>query len=207
MLCSQFKGGTGTSSRSVPGDAGKGDYTVGVIVQTNYGLKQDLQIGGVPIGRLLIKEEQEKAPAHPQNDGQGGSILVYIITDAPVLPHQLQRMAQRAGAGISAVTKHGIGLNPSGDIFLALSTANIPQQNLSGTQRRWDGPAQTNHVEAVRDQGINGLFYAVAEATEEAILNSMVAARDGMTGWNGQRIEGLPIEKVRSLLEKHLVVV
>ena len=207
MLCHQFKGGTGTASRMVPSDTSHDEHTVGVIVQTNYGLKQDLQIGGVPIGKLLLREkEQEATQTQQSNDGQGGSILVYIITDAPVLPHQLNRMAQRATGGISAVTRHGIGLNPSGDIFLALSTANVPTQNLEGKQRQWYGPVQTNQVETVRDQSINGLFYAVAEATEEAILNSMVGARDGMKGWRGSNIEAFPVEKVKALLEKHLVV-
>ncbi len=207
MLCSQFKGGTGTSSRVVPSDAGEGDYTVGVIVQTNHGLKQDLQIGGVPIGALLLREQEPAQSQKASGDGMGGSILVYIITNAPLLPHQLQRLAQRATVGVSQVTRHGVGLNPSGDIFLALSTANIPTQNLSGTERKWYGPVQTNDVKAVRDQSINGLFYAVAEATEEAILNSMVAAREGLTGYNGTRIDGLPVEKVKELLHKHLVVI
>lgn len=207
MLCSQFKGGTGTSSRVVPADTEEGGYTVGVIVQTNHGLKQDLQIGGVPIGQLLIKEEDtKKANSQQSNDGVGGSILVYIITDAPLLPHQLQRLAQRATVGVCQVTRHGVGLNPSGDIFLALSTANVPEPNLEGKQRQWYGPAQLNTVQTVRDQSINGLFYAVAEATEEAILNSMVAARDGLSGFNGNRIEGLPVERVKQLLSQHLVV-
>lgn len=212
MLCSQFKGGTGTSSRVVPSDAGNGDYTVGVIVQTNHGLKQDLQIGGVPVGQLLIKEEEaqkakrENAQKGKSTDGMSGSILVYIITDAPLLPHQLQRLAQRATVGVCQVSRHGVGLNPSGDIFLALSTANVPEPNLEGKDRQWYGPIQLNAVEAVRDQSINGLFYAVAEATEEAILNSMVAARDGLSGFNGSRIEGLPVERVRELLKHHLIV-
>jgi D-aminopeptidase len=205
MLCSQFKGGTGTSSRVVPNDAGDKDYTVGVIVQTNHGLKQDLQIGGVPIGALLMKEDGKSIDQLPEA-GLGGSILVYIITDAPLLPHQLQRLAQRATVGISQVTRHGVGLNPSGDIFLALSTANIPNQNLEGKDRKWYGPVQLNDVRTVKDQAINGLFYAVAEATEEAILNSMVGARDGLTGYDGNRIEGLPVDRVKRLLERHLVV-
>jgi D-aminopeptidase len=205
MLCSQFKGGTGTSSRVVPNDAGDKDYTVGVIVQTNHGLKQDLQIGGVPIGALLLKEDGKSIDQLPEA-GLGGSILVYIITDAPLLPHQLQRLAQRATVGISQVTRHGVGLNPSGDIFLALSTANIPNQNLEGKDRKWYGPVQLNDVRTVKDQAINGLFYAVAEATEEAILNSMVGARDGLTGYDGNRIEGLPVDRVKRLLERHLVV-
>jgi D-aminopeptidase len=206
MLCSQFKGGTGTASRTVPNDAGGKDYTVGVIVQTNHGLKQDLQIGGVPIGALLMKEDGKSIDQLPEQ-GLGGSILVYIITDAPLLPHQLQRLAQRATVGISQVTRHGVGLNPSGDIFLALSTANVPHQNLEGKDRKWYGPVQLNEVRSVKDQSINGLFYAVAEATEEAILNSMVGARDGLTGYDGNRIEGLPVERVKQLLAKHLVVV
>ena len=207
MLCSQFKGGTGTSSRIVPGDAGEGDYTVGVIVQTNHGLKQDLQIGGVPIGALLMKEQAQAQSQKASSHGMGGSILVYIITDAPLLPHQLQRLAQRATIGVSQVTRHGVGLNPSGDIFVALSTANIPTQNLSGKERNWYGPIQTNNVKTVRDQSINGLFYAVAEATEEAILNSMVGAREGLTGYHRTRIDGLPVDRVKELLAKHLVVV
>ena len=100
-----------------------------------------------------------------------------------------------------------MALNPSGDIFLALSTANIPTQNLNGEECKWYGPIQTNDVRAVRDQSINGLFYAVAEATEEAILNSMVGAPEGLTGYNGAHIDGLPVDKVKELLQKHLVVI
>ena len=168
----------------MPSDTEEGEYTVGVIVQTNHGLKQDFQIGGVPIGELLIKEEKERKQQAEKKagDGMGGSILVYIITDAPLLPHQQQRLAQRATVGVAQVSRHGVGLNPSGDLFLALSTANVPESNLTGKERQWNGPIQLNTVRTVRDQAINGLFYAVAEATEEAILNSMVGAREGLTG-------------------------
>ena len=209
MFCCQFKGGTGTASRRVPSDTEEGEYTVGVIVQTNHGLKQDFQIGGVPIGELLINEEKERKEqaAEKAGDGIGGSILVYIITDAPLLPHQLQRLAQRATVGVAQVSRHGVGLNPSGDLFLALSIANVPESNLTGKERQWNGPIQLNTVRTVRDQAINGLFYAVAEATEEAILNSMVGAREGLTGFNGVRAEGLPVERVKELLAQHLVKV
>ena len=227
MQCYQFKGGTGTASRLVrKGDAegtdgglGEESYVVGVLVQTNFGLMKDLTIGGVPVGKLLMKEdEQQKAAASSGNSNlpsgkqatlempkSDGSVLVLINTDAPLLPHQLTRLAQRATVGVCATNTHGVGLNSSGDIFLALSTANIPEPNLKGLQRKWDSPVQSQLIEASRDFSMNVLFYAAAEATEEAILNSMVGAREGMTGYSGNRSDGLQIERVERILKKHLV--
>ncbi|KAK2674804.1 hypothetical protein RAB80_009788 [Fusarium oxysporum f. sp. vasinfectum] len=137
MICHRFKGGTGSSSRVVPGLDSKGstkDYTVGVLVQANYGLKEDLHIGGVPVGRILISEAQAPSSSEtPAIHGPhvDGSIIIIIATDIPLLPVQLQRLAKRATVGLSRVG--GYGSNGSGDIFLAFSTAaKIPMQRLEG---------------------------------------------------------------------------
>ena len=126
-------------------------------------------------------------------------------TDAPLLPHQLKRLAQRATVGLSQVAGHGAGRNFSGDIFLAVSTGNTPEDRLTGEDPGYRPPIQTMQVTSVKNESIDSLFYAVAEATEEAILNALVGARDGLTGFKGMRTEGLPVNDVRELLEKYLV--
>ena len=122
-----------------------------------------------------------------------------------MLPHQLQRLAQRATLGLAAVGGHGAGRCHSGDIFLALSTANRPDEQLVGIMPEFIPEIQTNSIKAIKNESINGLFRATSEATEEAILNSLVGARDGMTGQ--MRLEGMPVDRVRELLKKFLVVV
>ena len=130
-----------------------------------------------------------------------------ISTDAPLIANQLTRIAQRATVGLCQVAGYGPGRTFSGDIFLALSTAQIADEHAMGRERGKAPPVQTFEVEVVKNETIDELFRATAEAAEEAILNSLVGARDGMKGSNGVTLEGLPVEKVKAILEKHLLKV
>ncbi|KAF2229096.1 DmpA/ArgJ-like protein [Viridothelium virens] len=219
MTCHQFKGGTGTSSRVVA-TGGSKEYSVGVLVQSNYGHMPDLRIGGVPVGKVLKKELDERGESLMTYEkkversaagtkSEEGSIVIVIITDAPLLPTQLQRLARHAGVGLAQVGgPASTGRTHSGDIFLALSTAAQPVEQLSPEIKlKTLNPTETYSVDVVKNESIDAFFCAAAEATEEAILNSLVAARDGMTGIKGRRVEGLPVERVKELLEKHLVKV
>lgn len=202
MICHRFKGGTGSSSRIVPGVDAKGnpkDYTVGVLIQANYGKKEDLRIGGVPVGRIL-SEDAKTAASGVHGPLADGSIIIVVATDVPLLPVQLQRLAKRATVGLSRVG--GYGSNGSGDIFLAFSTAaKIPMQGFS------DGldPYQPSSVsvETVENESINGVFEAVADATEEAIYNVLCMA-ETMTGYKGRTVEALDLSKVREIVTKRL---
>ncbi|KAI1343156.1 DmpA/ArgJ-like protein [Xylariaceae sp. FL0016] len=206
MICHYFKGGTGSASRVVPGFDTAGnpkDYTVGVLVQANYGRKPHLRIAGAPIGRLLAAQDAAQASLQSEKDRKDGSIIIIIATDAPLHPTQLRRLAKRATVGLARVG--GQGHNPSGDIFLAFSTANdVPVQSISMTRRAVDPfkPA-VNAAALVDDSSINGLFEAVGDGTEEAILNALCSA-ETMVGNQGHRIEALPLEKVRELMQKYL---
>lgn len=222
MMCHSYKGGTGTSSRVIPGFTSSGeakDYTLGVLVQANHGMKPDLRIGNVPIGKLLIKEELAKSqevPASQEPNADGpplpiggkaseGSILVLIITDAPLLPHQLRRLAQHAGVGIAEVGSHAAGRNFSGEIFLALSTGTSPS-HLAVKSSGFDylPPLETERVETVINETIDTLFYAVSEATEEAILNAMCKA-ETLKGLRGRTVKELPVDRVKDLLDRYRV--
>ncbi|KAK4962121.1 hypothetical protein LTR28_004769 [Elasticomyces elasticus] len=225
MTCHQFAGGTGTASRLIPngktGVNGGEDYVLGALVQTNYGSTIDLQIGGVPIGKILQKEQavelseetEKERPADVHTSGTSktddGSILVLLITNAPLAPHQLSRLARHATVGLAQVGGHGIGRTFSGDIFLALSTAEHPPEQLSeGTKMQRINPTETYKVDVVKNEAVDLFFHAASEATEEAILNSLVGARKGMRGIKGGYVaEGLPVERVRELLRKYMVVV
>jgi len=180
MICLEFKGGTGTSSRQVPEKFG--GYTVGVLVQCNFGERYQLRIAGVPVGKEI------QGPAIWSQDK--GSIIVVVATDAPVLPHQLKRIARRVTLGLGRVGS--ISGNDSGDIFIAFSTAN----GGAGLAKK---PA---HVEMLPNQDMDALFEATAEATEEAVVNAMVAAKT-MTGVNGHTVEALPQDKLRDVLKKY----
>ncbi len=187
MVCNSFKGGIGTSSRLV------GDYTVGVLVQCNYGRRPELLIAGVPVGQELL----DWTPAGGAGGSVGGSefdglgsIIVVVATDAPLLPHQLKRLARRAPIGIGRMG--GYGSNSSGDIFIAFSTAN------SGAWNRGDNST----VEMMSNDAISPLLLATAQATEEAITNAMVAART-MVGRDGNMVPGLPHDEVRRILAAH----
>ncbi|KAK5692332.1 hypothetical protein LTR17_025382 [Elasticomyces elasticus] len=219
MTCHMFTGGTGTSSRVLGAGMGnvEKEYTVGVLCQSNYGHTTDLIIGGVPVGKLLEKElaAQSKpddgaefhAPPDPAGRTKDGSILVLIITDAPFATHQLRRLARHATVGLAAVGGHGIGRTFSGDIFLALSTAEDGPQQLGVRGKGQYQHTETYERSVVKNESIDAYFYAVAEATEEAVLNSLVGGRDGTVGISGEKIDGLPVEKVRGILEKYLVKV
>ncbi|HYB54106.1 MAG TPA: P1 family peptidase [Thermoanaerobaculia bacterium] len=179
MVCYEFKGGIGTSSRRVSEKAG--GYTVGVLVQCNCGSRSQLTVAGVPVGREI--------PGKVYGEDTG-SIIIAVATDAPLLPHQLKRLARRATMGL-ARTGSTSG-NGSGDIFLAFSTAN------PGT---WAAP-RTAGVTMLSNEGMNPLFEATVQATEEAIVNAMVAA-DTMTGVDGHRADRLPHDALRAALRKY----
>lgn len=192
MVCYGFKGGTGTASRVVAKDAG--GYTVGVLVQCNCGRRPQLTIAGVPVGKE-IPQDVPYASAAPQDAmpgsetaGDVGSIIIVVATDAPLLPHQLKRLARRAALGL-ARTGSTSG-NGSGDIFLAFSTAN-PHADAE------PGP---NAVKAVSNERISPLFTATVEATEEAIVNAMVGAKT-MTGIDGHTVIALPHEGLKAALK------
>ncbi|KAK4072953.1 uncharacterized protein Triagg1_5630 [Trichoderma aggressivum f. europaeum] len=213
MLCQGFKGGTGTSSRVVPGLDGQGNekgYTVAALVQANYGRIHHLHITGVPVGRILAAEaEKRKEAAKAQaeydaaKDKRDGSIIIILATDAPLSPIQLQRLSKRAAGGLSRVG--GYGHNSSGDIFLAFSTANkIPVQTVGSEHRDVDPfKASPLATQTVDDSTINALLEAAADSTEEAIYNVLCMA-ESMTGHKGFHIDALPLDKVKSILEKHV---
>ncbi|KAF2972761.1 hypothetical protein GQX73_g736 [Xylaria multiplex] len=218
MICHYFKGGTGSSSRVVPGFDTKGEpknYTVGALVQANYGKKPHFKISGVPVGRILAQEDVKAAELDAakklaqeslerEKQRKDGSIIVVLATDAPLHPTQLQRLAKRATVGLARVG--GQGHNPSGDIFLAFSTGNrIPVQSISMERRAVD-PWKPTPITAdvVDDSSINGLFEAAAEATEEAIYNAVCMA-ETMVGNLGHTIEALPLERVREIMDKYKI--
>jgi len=183
MVCHEFKGGIGTASRVIASEAG--GYTVGVLVQANYGKRSWLRVDGVRVGEAIPATE---VPS-PYDDGTGvppagsGSIIVVVATDAPLLPHQCERLAQRAGLGIARVG--GTGGHTSGDLFIAFATGNSIPTGRADDDNDPVGLA-TYDVRAVGDITIDKLFDAVVEATEESIVNALVAAttvvgRDGIT--------------------------
>ena len=192
MVCYGFKGGIGTASRVLPTE--EGGYTVGVLVQCNCGRRPQLAIAGVPVGREIpdsVPYVSSKSPA-PGGDEQGdvGSIIIVIATNAPLLPHQLKRVARRATLGL-ARTGSTSG-NSSGDIFLAFSTAN-PHA---------DDPPGPNPVLTVSDERISPIFTATVEATEEAIVNAMVGART-MTGKDGHTVIEIPHDRLSEVLKRY----
>jgi D-aminopeptidase len=203
MTCHGFKGGIGTASRMLPQDAG--GYTVGVLVQCNYGRRSELRVGGVPVGEEIADLTPCISIDNPQSastrrrctradamsdDAGAGSIIIVVATDAPLLPHQLQRIATRASLGVGRMG--GKGENSSGDIFVAFSTANPG----TGAQKA------TSRVEMLPNDRINPLFYATVQATEEAILNAMLAA-ETMTGADGLRVFALPHDRLMAAMRKY----
>ncbi len=188
MVCYEFKGGNGTSSRVLPAE--QGGYTVGVFVQCNCGRRPQLTVRGVPIGRLLPISRslysRDNLPA--ESTGDTGSIIIVIATDAPLIPTQLKRLARRATMGL-ARTGSTSG-NGSGDIFLAFSTANP-------TAGGEPGP---NTIQTLSNERISPLFDATVQATEEAIVNALAAGRT-TTGMGGHRVEGLPLDRFADLMK------
>jgi len=193
-VCHQFKGGIGTSSRIIETTKGN-NYTLGVLVQANYGLREHLTIAGVPVGkemkdeqRPVINQENEST----KSDEESGSIIIIIATDAPLLPYQLKRIAQRATAGLARVG--GYGGNTSGDIFLAFSTANCFNTSIKS--------AEVHSIKSLNDNLITPLFKATAEATEEAIINALVNA-ETMTGINNNTIYSIPHEMLIEVMKEY----
>jgi D-aminopeptidase len=184
MRAHGFKAGIGTSSRVL--DSKDGGYTVGVLVQANYGARDLLHIAGVPVG----KEITDLAPARgEQKDGQG-SIIVVVATDAPLLPHQLKRLVRRVSLGIGIVG--GRGENSSGDLFVAFSTANAEVSKTAGTAQ----------LQMLPNEGINPLFRDTVSATEEAIVNALVAAKT-MVGVNGNTAYAIPHDRLKAVMSKY----
>jgi D-aminopeptidase len=183
MICYQFKCGTGTASRTL--DAQAGGYTVGVLVQANHGRRGELRIAGVPIGA-----EIPVTPARTGGDQELGSIIIVVATDAPLLPHQLERIARRATLGL-ARTGATSG-NGSGDIFIAFSTANAKAASTAGVAS----------VQMVSNDRISALFSATVQATEEAIVNALVAA-ETMRGVDNRVVTALPHDTLKTLLKKY----
>lgn len=184
MICHQFKCGIGTASRQL--EISEQEYTVGILVQANYGPRETLTIAGVPLGDKLT----DLMPVFRSTDMSTGSIIVVVATDAPLLPHQLKRLARRVPIGISKVG--GYASNGSGDIFIAFSTAN------SGAAARQG----LLDVEMLPNDAMSPLFLATARATEEAIVNALVAA-ETMVGINGNTVHALPQDRVIDILREH----
>jgi D-aminopeptidase len=184
MICHAFKGGIGTASRVL--GAGDGGYTVGVLVQANQGARERLAIDGVPVGREIPPERIPEAGTWARPGS--GSIIIVVATDAPLLPHQCERLAQRAGFGVARTG--GAGENGSGDIFVAFATGNraLPAEG-------------TRSIEMLANDSIDPLFYATIEATEEAIVNSMVAA-ETLAGKDGAVVHALDRELLVDIMRR-----
>jgi len=202
MVCYGFKGGDGTASRVLSKE--DGGYTVGVLVQCNCGRRPQLTIAGVPVGKEIPKNvpysmfrdgkpERSDGPAVSPGETEGdvGSIIIVVATDAPLLPGQLKRLARRATMGL-ARTGSTSG-NGSGDIFIAFSTAN---------PHAWNETPSPHTIQTVSNERISPLFNATVEATEEAIVNALVAGKT-MTGIDGHTVIGLPHEGLREVLKKY----
>lgn len=208
-ICHQFKAGIGTASRRL--EASAGGYTVGVLVQCNYGARRLLQVSGVPVGRYMSDllpcyDTTDPAPgtAFPicsaaarsefqlsdEEPDPGGSIIIVVATDAPLLPHQLRRVAVRASLGLARMGS--IAANGSGDIFLAFSTAN---------PGAW-GSGPVRQLEMLSNNALNPIFEATVQATEEAILNSLVAA-ETMVGADHLKVYSLPHDRLREILRRY----
>lgn len=187
MICYEFKGGIGTSSRKI--ETKLGGYTLGVLVQCNCGLRDQLTIAGVPVGKE-IPGGKVWSSLRPAGNEETGSIIIVVATDAPLLPHQLKRLARRAALGVARTGS--ISGNGSGDIFIAFSTAN---------PGAWK-PTGLRHLEMVPNDQMGPLFAATVEATEEAIVNALVAAQT-MTGADNHTVEAIPHEKLQEVLRKY----
>jgi D-aminopeptidase len=208
MVCHGFKGGIGTSSRRVIVNGEP--YTVGVLVQCNYGQRRELRVAGVPVGeeiqdltRCIASTDATirpgvprcgAAPAGPRGpallDDGAGSIIIVVATDAPLLPHQLKRLVTRASLGVGRMG--GKGENSSGDIFVAFSTANAHAAADAGVA----------HISMLPNPALNALFTATVQATEESILNALLAATT-TTGADDARAYALPVERLMEIMKKY----
>jgi L-aminopeptidase/D-esterase-like protein len=206
MVCHGFKGGIGTASRKL--DAANGGYTVGVLVQCNYGARRELRVAGVPVGeeitdltRCIASSDASIRPNVPRCDAKpgtgqsleddgAGSIIIVVATDAPLLPHQIKRLVTRAALGVGRMG--GKGENSSGDIFVAFSTANAQAAAASDVA----------HVDMLPNARMNALFTATVQATEESILNALLAA-ETMTGIDDTRVYALPVDRLMAAMKKY----
>jgi L-aminopeptidase/D-esterase-like protein len=207
MVCHGFKGGIGTASRKL--SVQEGGYTVGVLVQCNYGSRRDLRIAGVPVGEEIpdlagciansdpLPTDSRRPRCDESRRGaveaapEQGSIIVVVATDAPLLPHQLKRIATRVSLGIGR--QGGFGGNSSGDIFIAFSTANA---------RAWFNDQPVTNVQMLPNDRISPLFQATAQATEAAITNALLAA-ETTTGANDLRIYAMPVDRLLAAMKKY----
>jgi D-aminopeptidase len=206
MVCHGFKGGIGTASRKLP-DA-QGGYTVGVLVQCNYGARRNLRIAGVPVGEEIQDlvgcvagngplppgsefKRCDPPGGAPADEAEQGSIIVVVATDAPLLPHQLKRIATRVSLGVGR--QGGFGSNSSGDIFIAFSTAN---------PRAWFNDVPVRDVKMLPNDRITPLFRATAQATEAAITNALLAA-ETTTGANDLRFYAMPVDRLLGVMRKY----
>ena len=186
VVCYEFKGGIGTASRVVKvlGET----YTLGVLVQANHGARDELRISGVPVGRYVATNQTEETPT--TGAGKNSSIIIVVATDAPLLPHQLKRVVKRAALGLARTG--AVAHNGSGDIFVAFSTA---ERSLGRVDR-----VMTH--KSVPNDAIDPLFTATVQATEEAIVNALVAARD-ITGDQGHSVKAIPHDALMEVLERY----
>ncbi len=186
MVCNGFKGGIGTSSRRFAAEGGQ--YTVGVLVQCNYGTRKNLRIAGIAVGREIESEDPYASASFADQDH--GSIIVVVATDAPLVSHQLKRLARRVSLGLGR--DGSISGNGSGDIFIAFSTAN-------------SGASATDHIVNLKmlpNEKLEPVFSATVQATEEAIINAMVGA-ETMVGIENHKVIALPHEQLRAVLKKY----
>src|SRR5438445_1389547 len=188
MICYEFKGGIGTASRALP--AAEGGYMLGVLVQANFGRRHQLLVAGLPVGRELTSDLVYTRRGTP-DPTEAGSIIIVVATDAPLLPHQLKRLARRAALGLARTGS--VAGNGSGDLFVAFSTANPRAGDAKGAVS----------LAMLPNDGMGPLFEATVGATEEAIMNAFVAGRT-MTGVDGHRVVALPHARVREILRRPL---
>jgi D-aminopeptidase len=186
MICHEFKCGIGTSSRIT--SVADENYSVGVLVQANYGSRDLLRVAGVPVGKFM-QDDAVYSQLQPGFSGLG-SIIIVVATDAPLLPQQLKRLARRAALGLAR--NGSIASNGSGDIFIAFSTAN------AGTA----ADSAVRSVQALHNDRMNPLFVATVDATEEAIINALIAGRD-MTGHKGRVVKAINHDRLRDILRQH----
>jgi L-aminopeptidase/D-esterase-like protein len=186
MICHGYKGGIGTASRLIAGG-----YTLGVLVQANHGRRKDLRVAGIPVARAIAAatKADKRAPRDERPDEDDGSIIVVVATDAPLMPFQLQRIVRRVAMGLARNGSYSS--TQSGDMFLAFTTAATESKD-----------RRTLRADYLKDSHIDSLFAAAVQATEEAIINAMIAAQT-MVGKDGHRIERIPHEALRDVLREH----